>query len=124
MALILLVAAPLPVRRAFFPRPPGRTRGECDNPPWRNAPKYRASPWQRQLARRKREASQVSNPYRQEAKPQVAETQTTKRRQARGSAWHWRQTDCWYYTQPGTKKRMPLVDEKSPVPWGCALQER
>ena len=34
-----------------------------------------------------------------------------KLRQARGSAWHWRQTDCWYYTQPGTKKRMPLVDE-------------
>ena len=34
-----------------------------------------------------------------------------KRRQARGSAWHWKQTDCWYYTQPGTKKRMPLVDE-------------
>jgi hypothetical protein len=34
-----------------------------------------------------------------------------KRRQARGSAWHWKQTDCWYYTLPGTKKRMPLVDE-------------
>ena len=34
-----------------------------------------------------------------------------KRRQARGSAWHWKQTDCWSYTQPGTKKRMPLFDE-------------
>jgi len=33
------------------------------------------------------------------------------RRQRRGSAWHWRQTDCWYYTQPGTKKRVPLVDD-------------
>ncbi|HEX4131534.1 MAG TPA: tyrosine-type recombinase/integrase [Pirellulales bacterium] len=28
-----------------------------------------------------------------------------------GSAWHWKQTDCWYYTLPGTKKRVPLFDE-------------
>ena len=35
-----------------------------------------------------------------------------KRRQAYGSAWHWKQTDCWYYTLPGTKKRVPLFDEK------------
>ena len=34
-----------------------------------------------------------------------------KRRQSHGSAWHWSQTDCWYYTMPGTKKRMPLFDE-------------
>jgi integrase len=34
-----------------------------------------------------------------------------QRRQQHGSAWHWRQTDCWYYTQPGTKKRLPLFDE-------------
>jgi integrase len=34
-----------------------------------------------------------------------------KRRQAHGSAWHWKQTDCWYYTLPGTKKRMPLFDQ-------------
>jgi hypothetical protein len=33
------------------------------------------------------------------------------RRQQHGSAWHWKQTDCWYYTPPGTKKRMPLFDE-------------
>jgi integrase len=26
-------------------------------------------------------------------------------------AWHWKQTDCWYYTTPGTKKRVPLLDE-------------
>jgi hypothetical protein len=31
------------------------------------------------------------------------------RRQSHGSAWHWRQTD--YYTLPGTKKRVPLLDE-------------
>ena len=24
----------------------------------------------------------------------------------------WKQTDCWYYTLPGTKKRMPLFDEQ------------
>ena len=34
-----------------------------------------------------------------------------QRRQPHGSAWHWKQTDCWYYTLPGTKKRMPLLDE-------------
>jgi integrase len=34
------------------------------------------------------------------------------RRQSHGSAWHWRQTDCWYYTLPGTKKRIPLLDEE------------
>ncbi|MBI3464641.1 MAG: hypothetical protein HY000_16540 [Planctomycetes bacterium] len=33
------------------------------------------------------------------------------RRQAHGSAWHWKQTDGWYYTLAGTKKRMPLFDE-------------
>jgi integrase len=32
------------------------------------------------------------------------------RRQAHGSAWHWRQTDCWYYTPPGTRRRVPLFD--------------
>jgi integrase len=35
-----------------------------------------------------------------------------QRRQAHGSAWHWKQTDCWYYTQPGTRQRKPLVDEQ------------
>jgi len=33
------------------------------------------------------------------------------RRNQHGSAWHWKQTDCWYYTLPGTKKRIPLFDE-------------
>ena len=33
------------------------------------------------------------------------------RRQAHGSAWHWKQTDAWYYTLPGTKKRVALFDE-------------
>lgn len=34
-----------------------------------------------------------------------------KRRQRHGSAWYWKQTDSWYYTSPGTKRRQPLVDE-------------
>jgi len=34
------------------------------------------------------------------------------RRQPHGSAWHWKQTDCWYYTLPGAKKRMALFDEQ------------
>ena len=38
--------------------------------------------------------------------------QVGKRRQSKGSAWHWQQTDAWYYTPPGTKKRVPLVDER------------
>jgi len=36
-----------------------------------------------------------------------------KRRQSHGSAWHWKQTDTWYYTLPGTEKRVPLLDEDS-----------
>lgn len=35
-----------------------------------------------------------------------------ERRQQHGSAWHWRQTDAWYYTLPGTKKRVALFDEQ------------
>lgn len=35
-----------------------------------------------------------------------------KRRQSHGSAWHWKQTDCWYYTLPGAKKRVALFDEQ------------
>ena len=35
-----------------------------------------------------------------------------QRPQQHGSAWHWKQTDCWYYTPPSTRKRMPLFDEK------------
>ncbi len=35
-----------------------------------------------------------------------------QRRQQHGSAWHWKQTDCWYYTEPGTRKRVPLFDEQ------------
>ena len=33
-----------------------------------------------------------------------------KRRQPHGSAWRWKHTDCWYYTMPGTKKRVALFD--------------
>jgi len=35
----------------------------------------------------------------------------TKRRQQHGSAWHWKQTNSWYFTEPGTKTRVPLLDE-------------
>lgn len=34
------------------------------------------------------------------------------RRQRHGQAWHWKQTDCWYYTPPGTKRRVSLFDEE------------
>ena len=35
-----------------------------------------------------------------------------QRRQSHGSAWFWRQTGCWYYTRPGTKRRVPLFDDQ------------
>ncbi len=35
-----------------------------------------------------------------------------KRRQNHGSAWHWKQTDAWYYTLPGSKRRIPLYDDE------------
>jgi hypothetical protein len=35
-----------------------------------------------------------------------------QRRQTHGSAWHWKQTGCWYYTPPGSKRRVPLFDEQ------------
>ncbi len=38
-------------------------------------------------------------------------TRRSSRRQSHGSAWHWKQTDSWYYTLPGTKRRVPLLDE-------------
>ena len=37
-------------------------------------------------------------------------TKPTQRRQRHGSAWYWKQTDCWYYTPGGTKRRVPLLD--------------
>ena len=36
----------------------------------------------------------------------------TRRRQRRGAAWYWKQTDCWYYTPRGTKRREPLLDDQ------------
>lgn len=39
-------------------------------------------------------------------------TKPKPRRRSKGAAWHWRQTDAWYYTAPGTNKRVPLVDER------------
>jgi len=38
-------------------------------------------------------------------------TNGKRQRRPRGSAWHWRQTNCWYYTPPGTNRRVPLVDD-------------
>ncbi len=35
-----------------------------------------------------------------------------KRRRKRGAAWHWKQTDTWYYTAPGTKRRVALRDDR------------
>jgi len=46
-----------------------------------------------------------------EGEPRRYRSRKKKRRQSHGSAWHWKQTDSWYYTLPGTKKRVPLFDE-------------
>ncbi len=40
-----------------------------------------------------------------------ATSPTPLRRRSRGQAWHWKQTDAWYYTPPGTKRRVLLRDE-------------
>jgi hypothetical protein len=37
------------------------------------------------------------------------------RRQQHGSAWHWQQTDCWYFTLPGTKNRLPRKTLSTPL---------
>ena len=42
---------------------------------------------------------------------QIMARRRKQRRQQHGSAWHWKQTDCWYYTEPGTRKRVALFDE-------------
>ncbi len=34
----------------------------------------------------------------------------SQRRRSHGSAWHWQQTDGWYYTPPGSKRRVALRD--------------
>jgi hypothetical protein len=46
-----------------------------------------------------------------------------KRRQSHGSAWHWKQTDSWYYTQPQAKKRVSLFDEEGKRIRGKANKE-
>ncbi|MCA9054853.1 MAG: tyrosine-type recombinase/integrase [Planctomycetaceae bacterium] len=45
------------------------------------------------------------------SRPRGRPSRRSKRRQSHGSAWHWKQTDTWYYTLPGTKRRVPLLDE-------------
>ncbi|MFO1045242.1 MAG: tyrosine-type recombinase/integrase [Planctomycetaceae bacterium] len=34
-----------------------------------------------------------------------------RRRRTRGNAWYWQQTDSWYYTPPGSKSRVRLLDD-------------
>lgn len=40
------------------------------------------------------------------------EQSASPRRRRRGSAWHWKQTDAWYYTPPGSKRRVALRDQR------------
>ena len=40
----------------------------------------------------------------------MAEKSKSRQRRSRGRAWYWEQTDSWYFTPPGTKKRLRLVD--------------
>ena len=42
----------------------------------------------------------------------MAKANTGRKRRSRGRAWYWRQTDSWYFTPPGTKRRVRLVDER------------
>ena len=38
--------------------------------------------------------------------------QQKRQRRAKGSAWYWKQTDTWYFTPPGTRRRVPLLDDQ------------
>ena len=38
-------------------------------------------------------------------------SKSTRQRARRGSAWFWKQTNCWYYTPEGGKRRVPLFDQ-------------
>ena len=40
----------------------------------------------------------------------MAEKSKSRQRRSRGRAWYWEQTDSWYFTPPGTKKRLRIVD--------------
>jgi len=40
----------------------------------------------------------------------MTDTLKPRQRRSRGRAWYWQQTDTWYFTPPGTKKRVRLVD--------------
>ncbi|WP_425619171.1 tyrosine-type recombinase/integrase [Anatilimnocola sp. NA78] len=44
------------------------------------------------------------------AKKLITPQTSQPRRRAPGSAWHWQQTDAWYFTPPGTKRRVSLLD--------------
>jgi len=41
----------------------------------------------------------------------MTDAKATRRRRSRGTAWYWSQTDSWYFTPPGTKRRVRLLDE-------------
>jgi len=45
----------------------------------------------------------------------IKRTKKPKPRQRRGAAWHWTQTDGWYYTPRGTKRRVALRDENGHI---------
>lgn len=59
-----------------------------------------------QRARQVKSSSSPGTPPTKRGRPGRKKT----RRQQHGSAWHWKQTDCWYYTLPSTHKRIPLFD--------------
>ena len=41
----------------------------------------------------------------------MTENAESRQRRSRGRAWYWQQTDSWYFTPPGTKKRVRLFDK-------------
>jgi hypothetical protein len=36
---------------------------------------------------------------------------SNRQRRSRGKAWYWKQTDSWFFTPPGTKRRVRLFNE-------------
>lgn len=65
----------------------------------------------RRLERRSHRRSSFERRWRHDRQQERNNTtQKQTRRRAYGSAWHWQQTDGWYFTPPGTKRRVALLD--------------
>ncbi len=86
-------------KRRTARRPPGAAPPTADRWPGTLSP----TPRPRSNRNRPPPAAKAGKRGRAPGRPRT-------RRPSHGSAWRWR-TDGWYYTRPGTKRRVPLLDD-------------